>query len=48
MSREAQTDRDRTTEAPAGYEPPRVEQVLNPGDLERENLYAGVDTSVDT
>jgi hypothetical protein len=24
------------------YEPPRVERVLTPGELEREILYAGV------
>jgi hypothetical protein len=27
--------------APAGYEPPRVEQVLEARELEREILYAG-------
>ena len=26
---------------PGGYEPPRVEQVLTPAELEREALYAG-------
>jgi hypothetical protein len=26
-----------------GYEPPRVERVLAPADLEREILYAGQD-----
>jgi hypothetical protein len=42
MSHETQTDRDRAPEeAPAGYEPPRVERVLSPVDLEREVLYAG-------
>jgi hypothetical protein len=25
----------------AGYEPPRVEKVLTPAELERETLYAG-------
>jgi hypothetical protein len=25
------------------YEPPRIEQVLTPEDLEREVLYAGAD-----
>jgi hypothetical protein len=25
----------------AGYEPPRVEKVLTPAELEREVLYAG-------
>ena len=29
-------------ERPHGYEPPGVEQVLTPADLEREVLYAGV------
>ena len=28
----------------AGYESPRVERVLNPAELEREILYAGVIT----
>ncbi|HEY7140485.1 MAG TPA: hypothetical protein VIE44_10325 [Methylomirabilota bacterium] len=28
---------------PDGYEPPRVERLLSPADLEREILYAGVD-----
>ena len=27
--------------APRPYEPPRIEQVLTPDDLEREVLYAG-------
>ena len=26
-----------------GYEPPQVERVLNPAELEREILYAGQD-----
>jgi hypothetical protein len=26
---------------PSGYEPPRVERVLSPKELEREFLYAG-------
>lgn len=29
---------------PHGYEPPQVEQVLTPADLEREVLYAGEPT----
>ena len=29
------------SERPHGYEPPRVEQVLTPAELEREALYAG-------
>jgi hypothetical protein len=28
---------------PVGYEPPRVERVVAPAELEREILYAGVD-----
>jgi hypothetical protein len=32
---------------PLGYEPPRVERVLAPADLEREVLYAGL-VSADT
>jgi hypothetical protein len=31
---------------PCGYEPPRVERVLTPAELEREVLYAG-DTTAD-
>ena len=27
--------------SPPGYEPPRVERVLRPEDVEREMLYAG-------
>jgi len=27
---------------PASYEPPRIERVLGPEDLEREILYAGI------
>jgi hypothetical protein len=30
-----------------GYEPPRVERVLTPAELEREILYAGFDFSID-
>jgi hypothetical protein len=32
---------------PDGYEPPRVERVLTPAELEREVLYAG-DQTADT
>jgi hypothetical protein len=32
---------------PAGYEPPRVESVLSPAELEREILYAGGDFTGD-
>jgi len=28
-------------ESPSDYEPPRVERVLTPAELEREVLYAG-------
>jgi hypothetical protein len=28
-----------------GYEPPRVERVLTPGELEREVLFAGQPTT---
>jgi len=31
-----------------GYEPPRVERVLTPADLEDEVLYAGVPSGQDT
>jgi hypothetical protein len=30
---------------PPGYEPPRLERVLSPADLEREILYAGDETA---
>jgi hypothetical protein len=33
--------RDESLRGLAGYEPPRVERVLTPGELEREILYAG-------
>ncbi len=34
---------------PDGYQPPGVEKVLTPADLEREILYAGADApSTDT
>jgi hypothetical protein len=32
---------EHSVEPPAGYEPPRVERVLTPAELEREVLYAG-------
>lgn len=32
-------------DAPSVYEPPKVEQVLTPAELEREILYAGVTTA---
>ena len=37
-----QTLGERGPERPHGYEPPGVEQVLTPAELEREVLYAGV------
>jgi hypothetical protein len=33
------------SERPRGYEPPRVERVLTPLDLEHEVLYAGTPAS---
>jgi hypothetical protein len=33
---------------PPGYEPPRLERVLSPADLEREILYAGDDETGDS
>jgi hypothetical protein len=33
-----------TPPIPPPYEPPRIEQVLTPEDLEREIRYAGADT----
>ena len=33
---------------PSGYEPPRIETVLGPGQLEREVLYAGPLITTDT
>jgi hypothetical protein len=41
------TDQDRTTMGPSGYEPPRVERVLTPAELEREILYAGTPSGQD-
>jgi hypothetical protein len=40
------SDRDQTVLDPATYEPPRVERVLTPAELEREVLYAGEPTQV--
>jgi hypothetical protein len=34
-------DHEQSTPAPVSYEPPRVERVLTPGELEHEILYAG-------
>ncbi len=37
-----------TPSTPSAYEPPRIERVLTPADLEREILYAGpTDVSTD-
>ena len=33
---------------PGAYEPPRVERVLTPAELEHEILYAGQDNSLPT
>ncbi len=33
---------ERVPDRPRGYQPPAVEKVLTPADLEREILYAGV------
>jgi hypothetical protein len=40
------SDRVQTVLDPATYEPPRVERVLTPAELEREVLYAGEPTQV--
>ena len=44
MDSQDQTVLDQTgsRRAVAGYEPPRVERVLSPAELEREILYAGI------
>ena len=44
MDSQDQTVLDQTgsRRAVAGYQPPRVEKVLSPAELEREILYAGV------
>ena len=34
-------DQDGARRAVAGYEPPQVERVLSPAELEQEILYAG-------
>lgn len=34
-------DGESGSERPPGYEPPRVEQVLTPAELDHEILYAG-------
>jgi len=40
-------DRDHATGEWPGYEPPRLERVVTPEELEREILYAGTDISTD-
>ena len=40
-------DRDRATQDAPAYQPPRVERVLTPAELQREILYAGTDISTD-
>jgi hypothetical protein len=35
------TDQGQAPSHPAGYEPPQVERVLPPPELEQEILYAG-------
>jgi hypothetical protein len=40
-------DQEPTTTGPAAYEPPRVERVLTPAELEREILYAGAPSGQD-
>ena len=42
------SSRDDLPRDPASYEPPRVERVLTPAELEHEILYAGVPTGQDT
>ena len=41
MSAKSESPSPRRPE-PVHYEPPRVERVLSPEDLEREVLYAGI------
>jgi len=40
--------RDDPLRDPVSYEPPRIERVLTPAELEREILYAGVPTGQDS
>ena len=39
------SDREEARRSPVQYEPPRVERVLTPAELEREILYAGAPAS---
>jgi len=41
------SDRDEALQDHVAYEPPRVERVLTPAELEQEIVYAGQDASVD-
>ena len=41
------SDRDDGLQDHVAYEPPRVERVLTPAELEQEIVYAGQDASVD-
>jgi hypothetical protein len=42
------SERGQVRDVPAAYEPPRVERVITPYELEREFLYAGpVDGTTD-
>ncbi|HEY7140486.1 MAG TPA: hypothetical protein VIE44_10330 [Methylomirabilota bacterium] len=40
-TQENQKAGERGPDRPERYEPPRVEKVVTPADLERETLYAG-------
>ena len=39
-------DQNGSRRAVAGYQPPRVERILTPAELEREVLYAGGPTAI--
>jgi hypothetical protein len=39
------TNHSKPTPGVAGYQPPRVERVLTPAELEQEIVYAGQDNS---
>jgi hypothetical protein len=45
-NRQGQFD-DQEASRGSSYEPPRVERILTPAELEREVLYAGDTTGVD-
>ena len=42
MKNNRQPDKQKLDLAPASYEPPRIEKILTPEDLEREAQYAGI------